>query len=191
MLVAFDIDDTLGDSTSALMSHLNRKFNKNHTVASVSRMKLSKDPIKQLYGISNEELYKIYDNESDIITGKMAAFDKAITCAILLRNSGYKVVYITARSENLKELTTEWVYGNGFPEGDIYFENNKGQLADKLEVSLFYEDNDDNIKDIMSYGIKCVKVKSLFNKNIPTPGVEVVKWNPVLDPEVLVKRMSL
>lgn len=97
------------------------------------------------------------------------------------REQGHEIVYITARNSLWREVTQMWLVTNGFPESDIYFDEQKVDLAVHLGVQLFYEDNVRNILNLTSKGIRCNLVHSIQNSTYKEEdGVTRLYWNPNL-----------
>ncbi len=47
------------------------------------------------------------------------------------KDKGYKVIWLSARKENLKEITNNWLIENGFPVDELIIVN---KLADKVPI---------------------------------------------------------
>lgn len=54
---------------------------------------------------------------------------------------GFEPVYITARPEELRAVTNEWLIAHSFPEGKIVMGRNKVQVVMEEGVAIMFEDS--------------------------------------------------
>lgn len=184
MLVAFDIDDTLGDCFSASVSYLNYRFGKSYTIEDMYRWVKEtnyKNPdlifFEYFYGLSTKDVIDIFANEAGFIYPFMQPFKKAREEVWGILRSGGSIVYITGREVRWRKVTKMWLRQSGFPEAPIYFDKEKVNLALSLGVSLFYEDVISMAERLMKAGIPCMLIDSIQNSNMDVPGVRRLFWN--------------
>lgn len=53
---------------------------------------------------------------------------------------GHEVVYITARHHELREVTEDWLYRNGFPFAEIVIGKTKSEVICQKNIDLMIED---------------------------------------------------
>lgn len=75
------------------------------------------------------------------------------------------IVYITARPEISKEITVKWLEEHNYPKADIYFTNNKVEIAQKLGVDLAIDDAPREIKEYRRAGYEVLVKKQSYNEN--------------------------
>ncbi|MNV33245.1 5' nucleotidase, deoxy (Pyrimidine), cytosolic type C protein (NT5C) [compost metagenome] len=194
MLIAFDIDDTLGCCFSASLAYFNKCFNKNYFPEEVaewvnSHFDCEHDFFSQLYNIRCEDVTKIFVERSHEILTEMPVFPLALIEVKRLVSEGHKPVYITARDSRWKGITSNWLMSANFPHGALYFTREKANLALELGVDLFYEDSVHNIRSLRKVGVNCILVDAFPNWgwNNEKYSVPRVHWNPLLSNFLSVK----
>jgi 5'(3')-deoxyribonucleotidase len=74
------------------------------------------------------------------------------------------IVYITARPEVSREVTIKWLEEHNYPKADIYFTNNKVEIAKKLGVDLAIDDAPREIKEYRKAGYDVLVKKQSYNE---------------------------
>ena len=161
MIIGIDVDDTLV-STSESFDRVIKKYNINFN------KKFKDDWIE-------EEIKFIFNNyleeillEAEIKTGAKEVID-------YLNSKNYKLVIITARSNQykhfIKERTVKQLQKEGINISEFYFEDyEKATLAKKLKLDLMIDDSKYVYDNMIREGIDCI----LFGDKIKT-------WKEVLD----------
>jgi uncharacterized HAD superfamily protein len=183
MIIAWDIDDTIGDCITPSLAYFNQKFGTEHTAESVARwvkdggFDSKKDFFGELYGITGEDITAIYDTEALELYANMPVFQSAIIELNRLVADGHTIIYVTARRESWKQVTEQWLRSAGAPKGDVYYTHKKAELSLELGINRFYEDNIKNVMNLLAIGVECVLVDSLQNEWASPEGVVRVFWN--------------
>jgi uncharacterized HAD superfamily protein len=183
MLIAYDLDDTLFDTTSQIFKYFNTKYEKDHTIDSVVGMQeagqydVNKNILTQLYGPSTKELDVIFFNESMDMFPYLEVINAGRIHLLDNHSQGLSIVYITARNKKYEEITRKNLLDAELPDGTIYFTQEKGKLAKELGVIRFYEDSLSNIRDISSYGIQCTLIDTLGSYKNDLHGTDRLYWN--------------
>lgn len=120
------------------------------------------------------------------ITSDLEVIDNVIPVFNEFKNRGYKLYLITARgsenidpSLNIEEATTNKINELGIPYDKISFNNKTKVMAcKKLDVDIFIDDKLDNIKDVSSAGIKCIRFLEKGEKKSKYP--EFDNWMDIL-----------
>lgn len=161
MIIGIDIDDTLvstSESFNKVLKKYNVNFNKNF-----------KDEW------TKEERNFIYDNylKETLISAEFKENAKMVLD--YLNDKGYKIIIITARSNehcsNIEELTKKIFNENNINISEFYFgQSKKSDLAKELNVDLMIDDNISVYKNMQEENIDCI----LFGDSIKL-------WKDVLE----------
>jgi len=184
VIIAFDIDDTLGDLTFPALSVFDQMYNRTSTLMDLVNFVRSADYdpygdfFAQLYGLSSDEVTEFFTFQAGELYWNMPSFPSAVKEAGVLKAQGYSLVYITEREQRWADVTENWLVEKGFPQGGIYFDRDKVDLAKRLGVNLFYEDSLANIWRLRAEGIPCKLVYSVQNFISAEPEIEKLYWNP-------------
>ena len=161
MKIGIDIDDTLV-STSESFENVKNKYKLNFN-------KKFKDKW------TDEERKFIFDNYLEEILLDAEIKDGAKETLNYLKNKGYELIVITARSsrfcENIPNRTIEFLNKEQLGISKVYFsQNEKSDLAKQLELDLMIDDSNYVYENMKNDNIDCI----LFGDKIKT-------WYEVLD----------
>ena len=90
--------------------------------------------------------------------------------------------FVTARSENLTDITKEWLNEKGIYNIDVHLlgSDYKIEKAKELNCNLFLEDNPHNAIQIANAGIDVILIDANYNKDINHEKITRVKnWNEI------------
>ncbi len=94
-----------------------------------------------------------------------------------VRDTGGRLVYLTARPREARFVTRRWLELHGFPCPDaVVFAENKAEAAKRLGIDLAFEDDPDQIRALSAAGIKVLAVEQPYNRHLVEPMVFQVKW---------------
>jgi len=102
------------------------------------------------------DLYEACIHETcELKEGVVEAFD-------YFNNNGYKIIIITARDNehvpNQQEITKNYFAKHNLKYDKIIFnQKNKGKCALDNRVNIFFDDKEENLDEIGSYGIECIR----------------------------------
>lgn len=143
-VIAVDICNTIADVNRELTVRLG--FNPNPTVYFHPALK-------------NKPNY--FEDNLDIF---LKAKPIGVSAQVLRELSKHnKIVYITARPKVAEEVTKLWLAKKGYPISDIYFTNNKVEIASKLGVDLAIDDAPYEIERYIEAGIDVLVKKQDYN----------------------------
>lgn len=161
MIIGIDIDDTLV-STSESFDRVIKKYNVNFN-----------KKIKDEW--AHEERDFIFGNYLEEILVN-APLKKGVKEVLdYLHNLGYKLIIITARSnnycENIEEKTLEMIKRENLKISEFYFnQDKKSDLARKLKLDLMIDDSEYVYNNMKEDNIDCI----LF-------GDKIKNWDEVLE----------
>ncbi len=78
-------------------------------------------------------------------------------------NKDYEIVYITARPEDAKDVTLDWLKRHNYPDGDVLFTTDKALLARSLEIKLAFDDAPHEIANYLRSGINVMVKDQDYN----------------------------
>ena len=179
MRIGIDIDDTMtfikDDLLEAAINYdkslgnSGKFLNDNYYVG--KRFNWSKEE----YGYFMGEVRKQVVNKAKLRPGLIEVLTK-------LKEMGHEIIIITARSNyysnNLKELTKEFIKKNNLPIKDIYFDcfqEGKANKCVELGIDLFIDDNVENCLYVNNKNIK-----TLLFENKHDNLITVNSWKEVL-----------
>jgi 5'(3')-deoxyribonucleotidase len=189
MVIAIDVDDTLGDFSSAFIKYI-KKIKKRDV--DIHDLKL--EEWWQAWGNTPENTNKIIYEflESDDVM-RMRPRIGAIRALKILKQAGHKLYVITGRPAKVHDRTKEWVKNNlpdVFEEvfcTDFHIVNHgtetKGKIAQKIGASVLIDDYPGYAKECAELGINVLLMDSFWNHSYnEEKGIERVKnWDEVLN----------
>jgi len=183
MKVAFDIDDTLGDTFTPSLAFFNKKYSKDFTEDTLRAHLVSlqyqyeREPFAVAYGLTEEAVRCDFKSSAGDMFPYCRPFEKALEVAKKYMDEGYEIYYITARDDCWHDVTLTWLEQNGFPTGTLIHErDDKAGVAEALGVKIFYEDNLRNAVAIHQKGIKTYLINAATNYHDLPEGMERLEW---------------
>lgn len=189
MKIGIDIDNTLttGSNLNQFLEKTIKGFNyKIH----YDEYPIEKSLLKHGF-IKNENEFNyikfLHDNVETLYNNEQI-FEGSSKVIKELKNLGFEIFYITARSPHLEPYTKKM-----FMENDIEYKNvyhlgsyDKTTLANENELKIFIEDNTSNIENLLNNTSveKAILVSSTYNKNKLLDNKNVVRvedWKCMLD----------
>ena len=107
LAVLIDIDDTLADSQTVLLEHVNRVSSRPYTLSYLTQA--SREDDDDEYNKHVRELLR----RPEIVASYQPFYD-ALQAVTRLHAAGYAVHICSSRKENLHETTTDWLAEHGF-----------------------------------------------------------------------------
>ena len=180
MTIGIDIDDTMTNSSEKIKEYL-EKYDEEYShhlisnFANIIRGFLIDDITKQFFNKYAETM----GNEIELKENVKEVIDK-------LRNDGYKIVIVTARSDNFykdaQKFCEEYLKRN-----NINYDKLVTQQTFKLEccinekIDLFIDDALDTVEDLNNRGIKTILFNSVHNRDKETSVKRVDNWLELYD----------
>lgn len=162
-IAVLDLDDTLGNFRETASSLLNKKYNKQYSVADWEH-----HLIEQLYDITKEEF--IRDIEELKVLEKMKPHDESNAFTKALREHGYHIVVLTARSwhTRARDVTECWLNAWDITYDEVLLcgidDSKATVLEDKFGTVTFAVD--DSQYQLWNY-VKSSAVESVYIYNMP------------------------
>lgn len=146
MIIGIDIDNTItstGEKTLECLAKYAPGYDDYH--------KLPKDKYEEFLDLYEEHIHRTCELKSGVKEA-FAYFNK----------NGYKIMIITARNnnhcKNQEEITKEYFKRHNLKYDKIIFDmSKKGKCAQENNVSIFFDDKEENLDEISSYGIECIR----------------------------------
>ncbi|TCS83682.1 5' nucleotidase, NT5C type [Tepidibacillus fermentans] len=136
--LGIDIDGTVTDPFT-FIPHLNQYFKQNFKMEDITTYDILK-----IYHITEEE-YEKWHSKYGASVYQNAPLAKDAKEVLLDLQKNYRLIYITARSEEYREPTMKWFESNQIPFDRVVMTGNafKCDQAIKYQVDLFLEDHYD------------------------------------------------
>ena len=159
--ICIDIDGTI-TSPYHFIPYLNDMYNKSITENDCITYKL-----EDLYEVEIDDLLNKFHNEY-IHSYKEAEVVEGAKDIIGELYKNHNVYFVTARSESLTEITTNWLRNNGFSEIDVYLlgSDYKIEKAKELGCNIFIEDNPSNAIQLAKAGMDVLLIDTNYNKEV-------------------------
>jgi len=168
MNIGIDIDDTISD-TYALAVPYAREFVKNELNREIKEDftgSIDHHYIKNAFGLSNEEDTAFWDKFFLKIVTSAEPKDFAVEVISKLKESGNRIVIITARyGENAYEISEKWLKNNGIKYDKLIVKaKDKATVAKEENIDLFIDDSILNCESVSDVGIKSFLFSSKANQ---------------------------
>lgn len=177
-----DIDGTVTSPTS-LIPHINKQFNSELTLDDIREYDLS----SALPHLEPGEFYSWFREAESMIYASSPVSENAKNILNQWKER-YELFYISARGENVSDITLEWFkkHAIAFDHIELIGTHNKIETARKHNVDLFFEDKHDNAVDISEeLDIPVILFDTPYNRlPVPKNVVRVYNW---LEAEEFVK----
>lgn len=190
MIIAFDLDDVLADTTNSVMQFHNERYG-----TSLTRSDFTTTNWSEVFGSTKEETYyKFEEYVNSPYYDTLSPTEGSLGFVTKLAHH-HTLVVITSRQRELETHTKRWIH-QFFPAlfRDVYVTNHpqwartgiaktKKQVCDEIKVDLLIEDN-------LDYAIECVTpIRSIYllntpwNQGITPPGViRIQGWDDIKTP---------
>ncbi len=174
--ICIDIDGTL-TSPYHFIYYLNEMYNKEVTEEECTTVDWSK-----LYEEDGESLINKFHERYMHSYEEAKLLDGVKECIEYLDKEN-NLYFVTARSNDLEEITLRWLDKNELSNIETYLlgSNHKIDKAKELECDIFIEDNPLNAMQLAQGGIKVLLIEANYNKNIQHPNIIRVKnWQQII-----------
>lgn len=172
MLVAVDIDGVCADTLSLMLDVLNRHYGLDYTPEACTSYLFT-----DLYG---PDAYQVLEPEFAHIFRSAPPVPGAVAVLNHLTSTGIKIVYLTSRSPETRDITASWLRLNNFPDGHLVCTAAKGEAAVSLGITLAVEDSPFQAADLARHAA-VVLFDYPYNRHLTGPGIVRAKsWDDVL-----------
>lgn len=189
-VVGWDIDDTLFDLFTPSCRELSYMYDVDLSYPTILKrvMKPSFDPKGDFFsqlipGATPDDIFAFYRDMGNVVYSDCQVFPLALALVKLQLEAGTKVVFITARPEEWYDLTRAELDKHGLQDAELYHDSFKVELAKKLGVELFFDDNYLNYLNFRRANIPINLVyhpsnfRMVEKKNLPA-----LNFNPLFTP---------
>lgn len=173
--ICIDIDGTITNPYH-FIPYLNDMYKKDLTEEQCTTHKM-----EELYGVELEDLLKLFHTEYVHAYSEAKVVENAKEIINELYSS-HNLYFVTARSENLKDITVNWLSENGLGEVGVHLLGSDYKLdkAKELNCNIFIEDNPDNAYQLASGGLKVILIDNNYNRHIEHENImRVNNWNDI------------
>ena len=156
-----DIDGVLTDEgpdhNSIWQQKMNEFFDREIT------LKENTYDLRKAFAINDQELNDFIQDKIEEIYSSVKAVDKARKIMTELYDQGHRLILITARSEEHRDLTEKWLKENEIPYHELHHQHEKAPLAAEKNISLFIDDKKENALAIAEENIPVILVSKYHN----------------------------
>lgn len=187
--VVLDVDDTIVDFVGFLCYIYNSKNHTSVTSADLKSWDFVGTKVEDAQGkvVKGEELRKFFlDIEDHGLYAALPVIKESLLALELMRKLGYKIIFLTARSDKyLKDSEINFIV-HKIPYDEIIFDHDKAkrikQLARKHSIAIFVDDNVKHVTNVFETDRVevCYLVNKGHNKNIELPD-GIVRINDLLE----------
>ncbi|MDO8569682.1 MAG: hypothetical protein Q7R89_02835 [bacterium] len=187
MTIGFDLDDLLLGFFDALHPYCNNRYG-----TSCQRGDLTSFSLAKLWGVSEEEATKrVFDFYQSSEHWGAKPVDGSVEGIKKLKQH-HKLHVITAKPEELKDKTLEWL-DKHFPQmfDGIHFTNHyngnglkrsKGEVCKELGIELFVDDFLENVNNVANFDIPALLFDAPWNQGeVKLPITRVYSWDEIVD----------
>jgi len=187
--IILDIDDTVVDFTGFLCYLFNSINNTSITEADLVSWHFNKAKVEDIRGnvVKGTELRKFFHNyEAHGLYSATPPIKESILAMTLMKKLGYKIILLTARSEDFKKDTQISMIMHSIPHDEIVFDADKpkqiNRLARKHNIVAFADDKYDHVKSVFETDKvdTCYIINKSHNKEKELPE-EIVRINDLLE----------
>ena len=143
-IIAVDLDDVLMDFNNPLFGFYNEKHDTHHKLEDLTSYQ-----VESAWGCPQEKALEIIKQFYVSKEHKTALPKKGAVKALSILKKDFRLVVITARSPEFKEISERWInfhFLNTFES--IHFSHKKSEICDELGVELFIDDALHNALDV-------------------------------------------
>lgn len=115
------------------------------------------------FALSQEELNLFIQENIEEIYSNVNAVEKAREILTELKQAGHRLILITARSEEHRGITENWLQENSIPYHELHHEDQKAPLAVEKNIALFIDDRKENAIEIAARDIPVILVSKYHN----------------------------
>lgn len=156
-----DIDGVLTDegpdNNSIWQQKMNEFFDREIT------LKENSYDLRKAFDINDQELNLFIQEKITEVYSSVKAIDKARKILDQLKEQGHRLILITARSEEHRFLTEQWLKENKFSYHELHHQHQKAPLAVEKNISLFIDDRKENALEIAAQKIPVYLVNKYHN----------------------------
>lgn len=171
MKIGLDIDDTITDTTELMIEYAKEYFKTDDiefikSILSAPKIECELLEFFDKYLVEMMSKYKLKSNAKEVIER--------------LRQSGNKIIIITARGATIKnviDVTLEYFKTHGIEVDDIVFRlRDKSKYCVENNIDLLVDDSISVLEKVQQLGIKTLLFNSIKNKDIDTSLDRVNSW---------------
>lgn len=172
-ILGFDIDDTIADGVGFFVPKLNSFFNRDVKLSDVDGR------FCDVYGIPQIEIDEFFKSFGNDIFKNLETLPKVVDFINEWYDKGHQIIIITARPLEAKEVTVKWLSEKGIKYHEIFFDEEKSQLAKEKKIELFIDDHPIVVEAMFKAEIKTIFMDIPKNrKNFTSEGIYRVKnWD--------------
>ncbi|MCC3144826.1 hypothetical protein LJ207_05720 [Halanaerobium sp. Z-7514] len=161
--LGIDIDGVLTDEGTAENNIWQRKMNEYFS----RDIKLGKYTynLAEAYGLSEAELNDFLKNKLFEVYQQVNSAPGARETLSELAEQGHKLFLITARHENFRDLTEDWLEQHQIPYHELHHQHDKAPLVLQKNISLFVDDKKENAINIAAENIPVILVSKYHNSD--------------------------
>jgi uncharacterized HAD superfamily protein len=180
MKIGIDIDGTIKQTLAAALQVFNKNLKQNIQMEQVTEYYLD-----MAYGLTREEGRYWWDKlEAEIYTLGVP-LENAAEALQQLVQEGHSIQFVTARPALplIKEITIQWLQKHHFPYSgqNLHMASlDKGTIAKRLELDLFFEDAPEHLDRLIEMGIDTVVVDAVYNRKYPA-AQRIKSWKQGLE----------
>jgi uncharacterized HAD superfamily protein len=174
MIIGIDIDNVIADTEKRLRRLLHEEMG-----ITLNREDIRNYSLENIAGIRREEMSFILDRFGNgSIFLDVEVIEGAVETIGLLKEKGHRIALVTSRPDKVRDITREWLEGNGIPYDELYFASNT--KVNGIPYDLFLEDQDNFACELAEDGTFVLLFDAPWNRDVEHVNIErVYSWQDV------------
>lgn len=88
-----------------------------------------------------------------------------------------RIFFVTARPEEARKVTAEWLEEHGFPDAEVHHTTDKVAVCKRLGVTVAFEDAPHEIRSLQQAGFRVFVKRHLYNRDMMVSPLIQLRWS--------------
>ena len=174
MRLGFDIDGIVADMGTAMVDHINEKYDLNYTTSIFHNHALSLNKYVEDEKLNKEIVKSMQENviRNDEALVNIKPYDDSIRHLHILKKNGHVLFFVTSRSKDNEGATIEWFRKNKIPFDGLHVvgqrgvvgQLSKGPFGRALNLDFFIDDDLPNLEEMYRFKNRWFKGLAVFTR---------------------------
>lgn len=181
--IGVDIDDVVSDYVRAMVLHYNKVYGTGYSYNDIKYWNLYETLVELETAEGMKAFLDSYVYHPDF--ENIPAVTDAVDSIKLLIEDGHEIYFITSRTSKSIDRTYKWLAKHGLPIERVFFNKDKGWLAQHLKLDFHIDDGVHNLQSVHEGSPDTALI--LFNRpwnagvSLPMLHDRVSRWSEILE----------